>query len=93
MTKFTCLNNENIQFRGTVVSPVNSFLYFKIEPCNELELRKTAGYENENCAPAEGVKNFFERHVLVGAVANTFVNKTQFDSSPIRTISDIIFYE
>ena len=93
MTKFTCLNNKNVYFRGTVVSPINNYMHFKIMPCDESELRKTPGYENESCAPESGVKKFYEKHILVGYVANTFVNKTQFESSPIRTINDVIFYE
>ena len=31
--------------------------------------------------------------MLVGYVANTFVEKTMFDQSPIRTINDLLFYE
>ena len=32
-------------------------------------------------------------HMFVGYMTNTYVNKTQFDASPISTLNDVIFYE
>ena len=29
----------------------------------------------------------------MGYVTNTYVNKTQFETNPIRTLNDMIFYE
>lgn len=36
---------------------------------------------------------FFARHMLVGYVSNTFVNKTMFGEDPIVTLNDVIFSE
>lgn len=30
---------------------------------------------------------------MIGYMANTFVNKMQFEESPIDTLSDMLFYE
>ena len=76
-----------------MVSPINSYMHLKIIPCDESELRTIPGYENESCATPLEVRKFYEKHILVGYVANTFVNKTQFDTSPIRTVNDVLFYE
>ena len=32
-------------------------------------------------------------HVLAGYTTNTFVNKTEFNDSPIVTLNDAIFYD
>ena len=92
-TKFTCLDNSDIFFQGTLISPIHSFLHFEILACEEDLLQNNPGFENESCASEKEIDNFFARHILVGYVSNTFVNKTMFSDDPIVTLKDIIFYE
>jgi hypothetical protein len=51
------------------------------------------GFENSTCADVTEVSEFFDNHILIGYVPNTFVNKTMFDDNPIRTLNDVVFYE
>ena len=93
VTRFTCLDNSDIFFRGTTVSPMHSYLHFELLACEEQALRQTQGYEDAECATEAEVRRFFSQHMLIGYVANTFVNKTQFEGNPVRTLNDVIFYE
>ena len=93
MTLFTCLDNSDLNFRGTIESKEHSYLHMEINKCEEELLRKNPGYEDATCASEKEVRFFFMTHMLVGYMTNTYVNKTRFDSNPISTLNDVVFYE
>ena len=39
VTRFTCLDNSDIFFQGTTVSPLHSYLHFELLACEEQALR------------------------------------------------------
>jgi len=65
-------------------------MHFELLKCQEETLRANPGYEEANCASEEELRRFFTRHILIGYVPNTFVNKTMFDENPIVTLNDVI---
>ena len=93
MTLFTCLDNSDLHFRGTAVSKSHSYLHMELNRCEEELLRQNPGYEDATCASDKEVNFFFMTHMFVGYMTNTYVNKTTFDSNPISTLNDVVFYE
>jgi len=93
ITKFICPDTSKVEFLGTMISPVHKYLHLELLACENKVLRATPGYENDTCATSGEVTDFFNRHMLVGYVANNFVDKTEFSESPIRTLNDLLFYE
>ena len=72
---------------------MHKYLHFEILACDQQKLRATPGYESSECATKTQVERFFDSHIMIGYMANTFVNKMQFEKSPIDTLSDMLFYE
>lgn len=93
LTQFTCMDNSDLYFQGTTVSPQHSYLHFELLECDEEILHQNEGYGNATCASELEVKNFFYSHIMLGYVTNTFVNKTEFTDNPVSTLNDLIFYE
>ena len=93
MTLFTCLDNTDMRFSGTMVSPKNSYLHMELNMCEEDLLRQNPGFENATCASDKELNYYFFTHMLIGYMTNTYVNKTMFEESPIATLNDVIFYE
>lgn len=93
ITTFTCLDNSDLHFQGTTVSPVHNYLHFELNRCEQDILQQTPGFEEAECADDQELQRFFAGHILIGYAANTFVNKTMFEESPIATLNDIVFYE
>ena len=86
-----CLDNSELTFSGTQISPYASFLTIEILACEEETLRQTPGYEDAECASAREVQIFMKTHIVFGYMSNTFVNKTRFDENPVNTLNDIVF--
>ena len=92
MTKFSCLDNQELYFHGTLTSPVHSYLHIELLECEQEVLNQTPGYENATCATDQELAFYFATHILVGYTTNTFVNKTEFENNPVSTLNDAIFY-
>lgn len=52
---FSCADSSKIDFKGTLVSPRNSYFHFEMESCNETSLRQIDGYQGETCASQDDV--------------------------------------
>ena len=96
MTSFTCLDSDylsDLYFHGTTISPESSYFHIELNKCEEELLHQVPGYEDATCATEQEVNFFFATHFFIGYMSNTFVNKTEFDQSPISTLNDLLFYE
>lgn len=51
------------------------------------------GHADHTCFEADQVQKFFDNHLLLGYVQNTFVDQDIFDGSPVKSLNDLIFYE
>ena len=86
-----CLDNSDLTFSGTQISPSTSYLTVELLACERETLQQTPGYENAECASELEVKIFMKTHIVAGYMSNTFVNKTMFDGNPVNTLNDIVF--
>ncbi len=72
---------------------MHNYLHFELNRCEQDILQQTPGFEEAECADEQELQRFFASHILIGYAANTFVNKTMFEESPIATLNDIVIYE